>query len=324
MVAKHGSPKTGGIAFFLSRRDRVYLLSLMIPFLVYDLILKSLLIFSMPSDPGIVDALDLMQIRLPAAESRGIAEALGLMQSDVLFDVGYILLWTGLLTMARTRVVRRIMVGLLHGLTLCIALLTTVAYQYFKATGSTLDFDTFLRGLSSLDELKGLIASEVSAGMLVLTFALLIYALLGPSLVTSVVDRWYGCLGPHDGAASRRRHRVFRVLVLGLVASACFAWAVLPGVGTTNVSKAFARDAVVHMMLTAVEVAPGEDLRKRGPELVPAERLPSEARLLPTGATRRRNIVLIVLESTRAAATTPYNSMLPSTPFMDELAQSSL
>jgi arylsulfatase A-like enzyme len=78
------------------------------------------------------------------------------------------------------------------------------------------------------------------------------------------------------------------------------------------------------MMLTAVEVAPGEEVRNLGTELFPVERLPSEARLLPTGATRRRNIVLIVLESTRAAATTPYNSMLPSTPFMDELVQSSL
>ena len=227
MVSKHGLRETGGVAFLLSRRDWVYLLSLMIPFLVYDLLLKSLLIFSMPSEPGIVNALDLLQIRLPAAQSPGIAEALGLMQSDVLFDVGYIVLWTGLLTLARTGVFRRIMVGLLHGLTLWIAVLITIAYRYFKVTGSTLDFDTFLRGLSSLDELRGLIASEASPGILVVMFAVLIYALLGPSWVTFFVDRWCGCLGTNDLAASRRGHHAVRGLVLGLVAAACFACAAL-------------------------------------------------------------------------------------------------
>ncbi len=324
MVANQNQRITGWGTFLPRHRDRVYLLSLLIPFLAYDLVLKSLLIFSMPSDPGIVDGLDLMQIRLPARRSPGFLDVLGLMQSDLLFHLGYIVLWMGLFAMARTGVIRRIVVGLLHGLTLCLAVLTTIAYQYFRVTGSTLDFATVRRGLTALDALRGLIASEVSASLLGWTFALLIYALLGSPWLASRVDRWQRSHGPNDVAANTRSRHSVRVLMLGLVAAALFAGSVLPGVGVTGVSKAFARDAVVNVALTAVELLPGEELRTSGTKLLPAARLPTAARLLPTGATRHRNIVLIVLESTRADATTPYNRKLRTTPFMDEFAQSSL
>ncbi len=52
--------------------------------------------------------------------------------------------------------------------------------------------------------------------------------------------------------------------------------------------------------------------------------MPSAARLIPTANRQRRNVVLIVLESTRAGATTPYNQALPTTPFLAELARRSL
>jgi arylsulfatase A-like enzyme len=40
--------------------------------------------------------------------------------------------------------------------------------------------------------------------------------------------------------------------------------------------------------------------------------------------TEKRNVVLIHLESTRARSVTPYNKDLKTTPFLDELAESSL
>ena len=48
------------------------------------------------------------------------------------------------------------------------------------------------------------------------------------------------------------------------------------------------------------------------------------ARLGQTSRTEKRNVVLVHLESTRAQSVTPYNEDLRTTPFLDELAKSSL
>lgn len=50
----------------------------------------------------------------------------------------------------------------------------------------------------------------------------------------------------------------------------------------------------------------------------------AEAELVPKPGTKPRNVVLILLESTRASATTPYNPDLPTTPYLQELSQQSL
>ena len=58
----------------MSLRDWVYLLSLLVPFVVYDLALKAC---EISSQPGV----------------HGLARTLNLMWSDVFFDLGYALLW---------------------------------------------------------------------------------------------------------------------------------------------------------------------------------------------------------------------------------------
>ncbi len=49
-----------------------------------------------------------------------------------------------------------------------------------------------------------------------------------------------------------------------------------------------------------------------------------DAVLVPTPKTKPRNVVLILMESTRASATTPYNPELETTPFLKELSEKSL
>src|SRR5919205_1016518 len=85
----------------VSRRDWVYLLSLLIPFAVYDLILKALLVVSWPEDPGLLGGLDLMR-------------------SDLLFTLGYVALWIGLFAVARSRSSRRAVVFLFHVATIVV------------------------------------------------------------------------------------------------------------------------------------------------------------------------------------------------------------
>jgi lipoteichoic acid synthase len=283
----------------LSRRDWVYLLSLLVPFAVYDLILRGSLIASRPEDPGLIGSI-------------------GMMRSDLLFNLGYALLWVGLFAVARKGLSRLIIVVLFHSVTVLIALFTACAYRYFIVTGSTLDSDFILLWFSSPEGTGGAIASEVTRGLLLLILAVLIYAVLGPPMVVRFVARWRGW-----SAAGTRTVKVpwLRLAGVGLTTYALFSFSLLPGGESAGASKSFSRDPVVNVVMTADDVTEGEAVPEEVAADVPTEP-PPEARLRPTSESERRNVVLIFLESTRAGATTPYNRPLKTTPFMDELAKS--
>jgi arylsulfatase A-like enzyme len=285
----------------LSRRDWTYLLSLLVPFVLYDLVLKGSLVVSWPKDLGF-------------------AESLGLMRSDLLFSMGYALLWVGLFAVARKGLWRRMFTVLFHASTILVALLATTAYQYFKVTGSTLDFGFILISLSSPGGLTAVVESEVSPGILALLAAVLAYAVLGPFLVTRLDDRWRGRL---DARARTAGVPWLRPASVGVVGCGLFALSLLPGAsGSTGApSKSFSRDAIAHVAVTASRAEEGEGLRNTPVD--PGEQ-PPEASLRDTGEPERRNVVLVHLESTRAHSVTPYNEALESTPFLDELAESSL
>src|SRR5215210_5622783 len=51
---------------------------------------------------------------------------------------------------------------------------------------------------------------------------------------------------------------------------------------------------------------------------------PTETKLGETPETEKRNVVLIVLEATRARSVTPYNPDLETMPFLDDLSKKSL
>jgi lipoteichoic acid synthase len=64
------------------------------------------------------------------AQRPGLTESLGLMRSDLLFSLGYALLWIGLFAMARKGLSRHVVVGLFHVATVFVALISAFAYQY--------------------------------------------------------------------------------------------------------------------------------------------------------------------------------------------------
>ncbi len=338
MAAEHGKLEPRGSRSLLSRRDWAYLLSLLIPLVVYALVLKGLLVFAGPAAAASVEGLALVQTPLPPPTAPALVAGLRLIQSDLLFHLAYVLLWVALFAVARQRLFRWLVVVLFPVLTILVALITTSAYQYFTMTGSTLDAATLLVGFSSLDaatllrglaspeEMGGLIASGLTPGILVLILVILVYAVFGPPVVAHVVGRRRGWSATDAWDAPSAGRHWPRVLALGCMASGLCSFSLLPGGGATGASKSFARAAFVQVVMTAVAegaVAEGEELPEVAIDLT-AEHLPSAARLLPTAATERRNVVVIVLESTRSAATTPYNDDLPTTPFMSELAKHSL
>ena len=103
----------------LSRHEWVYTLSLLIPFGVCDLALKAAILASIPR----------------------VAPSFYLMRSNVFFDLGYVLLWIGLFAAApRKGLIPRSVVFFFHATTVLIVIVVTSSYQYFKLTGTTLNY----------------------------------------------------------------------------------------------------------------------------------------------------------------------------------------
>ena len=96
-----------------------------------------------------------------------------LIRSDLLFNLGYALLWIGLFALARRRLLRWAVVVLFHGVTVVIVLITTCAHFYFEETGSTLDLNIIVYTLTTLGEIKDVIGSVASPAIWALAAAAL-------------------------------------------------------------------------------------------------------------------------------------------------------
>ena len=156
----------------LSRREWVYLLSLLVPFVAYDLALKASSVTSVP----------------------GLALTFDLMRSDVFFNLGYALFWIGLFAAVRDSrgSLRRVVVFLFHLSTILVVVVTTSAHQYFQETGSTLDYGIIALWLLDLNKVVPVLTGSVPLWTWVILFAALFYAALGPLLVTQAIGRWRG------------------------------------------------------------------------------------------------------------------------------------
>ncbi len=281
----------------LSRRDRVYLLGLLAPLVAYSLVLKA---SNIASRPG----------------GRGLVRDLGLMRSDGFFNLGYALLWFGLFAVARRGPLRRAVVFLFHGTTILAAIFRTGAYQYYKETGTTLDYDIVALWAPRLGEVKPMVQLPRSAWSLLASA--LLYAILGPRLLARTVGRRRGTEGvPAEETGDSP------LVSLGLCLSALgFGSLSLPvGPGSAVASRSFARDPLVNLISTGIKRAVDGDDAVAGRAV---EHPAACTVLAETPRTKRRNVVLIHLESTRARSVTPYNQDLKTTPFLDELAKESL
>src|SRR4051794_12542149 len=92
----------------LSRCDWVYLLSLLIPFSVYNLALKALTIEASFSKSA------------PKSPEAKFMSVVYLMESEVFFSLGYAMFWIGLFALAKTAPLRRVVVILFHVVTILV------------------------------------------------------------------------------------------------------------------------------------------------------------------------------------------------------------
>jgi hypothetical protein len=146
------------------------LLSLLVPFIVYNLALKAADIASLIGD-------------------QELTSVLGLVRSDTFFDVGYALSWIGLFAATRSRrLARRVVILLFHTSTMLVLVVTTCAHRYYAETGTTLDYDIVALFLPNPGEILPLLLGVPVLAWVAL-FAVLFYAALGPLLVTHAVQR---------------------------------------------------------------------------------------------------------------------------------------
>ncbi|BBL81157.1 hypothetical protein RxyAA322_30110 [Rubrobacter xylanophilus] len=276
----------------LGARDWFYLLSLLVPFTVYGVGLKA--------------ASALHQFR--GAGPGGLFE---LLLSDLLFDLGYALLWVGAFAIVRWGRVRTVLLVLLHATTILVLLVQTAAYQYFKTTGSTLDYGIIVLSLAQFGEIKAVIASEVSILSAALLAAVVLYAAFGPWLLTRALFR-----GQEEG----RPRLPVEAAGLALLAAGFISLSGMAG----GAGASFARDGFVNVVVTGLGYSgtPRFDLSSI-PGVRPME-TPTGTRLVPTPRTQKKNVVFIHLESTRAFSVTPYNEEIDTTPFLRELSRHSI
>ena len=291
--ALHGAARD-----LLDRKDWVYTLSLLVPLVVYNLALKAA-------------SISLQE------EATGLLGALRLVRSDLLFNAGYAIFWIGLFAVARRGVARKVVLVLFHTVSLVVAAISTTAYQYFEATGSTLDWSVIVFYLATLGEVKDIIASETPVGVWIGLAAVLLYALLGPFLITRAASRWVMSRRAEESASVSR----LGVAGLSLVSFGLVWLSLVPG--AADADRAFSLSPPVNVLATGVGGPGAEELQVGGetPEAVASLK---HARLEATPDTERRNVVLIHLESVRARTATPYNEDSEITPFLGELAEESL
>jgi lipoteichoic acid synthase len=308
----------------LSRQDWVYVLSLLVPFVVYNLALKALVLSS--RNVGNAGQFDVSTLRLLTYG----------MWSDVFFVLGYALLWIGLFAAARKGPLRWGVLILFHATAILVVIVKTIAYQYIQETGTTLDYTIIRLWLPRFDELQPMLGQGIPPSAWVLLVVALSYAALGPWLVTRFVVRWRGWERGSVPTDRLERIPILGSLVLCLLALGFGSLSLQEGFNPYNeylrltgqeskavvqLNRPLVRDPLANVAITAVE-----GLRGGGSQDVdsyPAIADSPPASLLPT-VSEPRNIVVIQLESTRAQSVTPYNEDLETTPFLNELAKNSL
>ena len=285
----------------LSRRDWVYLSCLLGPLFAYNLLLKLIRVFEQPGTPGVLDTL-------------------ALVRSDLFFNLAYVVFWIGLFVAARRGPLRWLVLILFHLVTVAVALVTTSAHIYYQETGSTLDYGIILYSLGTPADVENIILSVATPATWILLATIILYAIFGPWIVSRFIGKrrnW------------RRKTRPMEASGIVALGACVFAFvlvsASLEDAGPKKESKSFSRDAVVNVVVSQlVNQARMESSLKKASAHTVAEVPPDNTSLKDTKHTKKKNVVFIHLESTRAESLTPYNETIGTTPYLNELAQKSL
>lgn len=246
---------------------------------------------------------------------------LGLALVDVAVFGPWLALWAWALHAGGPGTRRNVAIAL-HAATLGLLVLGVLEHGFFLSTGSLLDWSLLAYGTEHVGMLRRVILHEVHAGIVVAFVAVVLLSVL--PLAIGPLRRWW-----HPDTPQTGRALPWLLLPLALPLVLLAPASAPPRLQPLQVSP------VLHLARGAFDALTGSD-ESTPSALVHA---PIQPIVVTTGArTRRLNVVLIVLESTRAQSTTPYahetpqlaglpeaatalQAYLPTTPFLDKLAR---
>lgn len=218
------------------------------------------------------------------------------------------------------RALRRAFVPLMHVVVLLATGLAAVEHVFFLTTGSLLDAHLVGYTVAHFGALSEVLASEVSAPVVVGGVALALANLLPLALGGR---RWLASLdAPREATPARWRSPRAAVFGLALtavaVAGAASATGALPGRAEPLRDTVFA--SLIAGALAPEGDAPAPAAAPPGEAPAAADDADDAIRLSDAPGAARPNVLIVVMESTRAEATTVYEPALGTTPALVALA----
>ena len=262
----------------------------------------------------------------------GLLRVFGLLNSDLMFALGYAVFWVGVFAVFRSGVLRVASAALLHATAVLIAVVSTVAYGYLETTGTTLDYSVVSYYLATPGEATGAVSSEGSPVVWMLLAGAVLYALLGPPLLSFLLSRRRRSEASEVGMEAGESPALADAPSAGMTRRRFIAAGAGVGAGfllfreslfppsAAGRGRVVSRSPVSNLVATRIEEGQMEEAARRVSGAADLSRI----EFVATPRTRKRHIALIHLESTRARSTTPYNRDLGTMPFLNELSKNSL
>jgi arylsulfatase A-like enzyme len=199
-----------------------------------------------------------------------------------------------------------------------LGLVNTAATVYFLQTLDALDYDLLRHMLLQPRDLGLVMAGEVTVAQGALLGLLLLLEIIAPWVARAWARR--SAVPPYPGRERRSRRWADTAAILSLPITAI---GLLPPPVPVK-DLALVRSPVLNVMITSYRA--GAEIDPNVDQAVAEARFfePGNLAISRSSAEPLRNLVFIVLESTRARSITPYQPSLQTTPFLDSLAARSL
>jgi len=292
--------RTPGVRGILAPGHWAYILLLLVPVAVVDLIFQAVRVLS-PAGDGRVSLVSW--------------QLLDALRSDLMFHIANIVFWVVVFAVVRGRVTRRVAAVLFHIWFTILSIFVVLTMLYFVLLDVMINVHSIsLVKLIFQTQMFKIIQAEMQSFVPLLAIVAILVGNRFPVMVNR--GRWqprHLVELPQGGTAHFTRTRVIAVgaaiIVVSLTLSA------LPNLqGTTGLT----RNRVVALPLQAVEKGLSGD--PKGYREPTADDIPVDTRLVATDRTHQYNVVQIVLESQGWQATTLGTPELDTTPVLSELA----
>ena len=285
-----------------TQRDlRVFLL--LGPVLVYDMGLQVLRIGTRFSEI----------IRNPAR--LGTLDWLAMIGSPLLYHFGLALTCAGALhIVSRSVRIRAAVLACTQVICMATVFIETASYVYFVQTESSLDWAQFAYNAARPADLvlvaTGMVTPSEWTGLVLLLASVLAAPWIAPPLFRE-----------DSPQLDELRHTRESFVAMMIVGAAALTSAFVPLAQPHVVNAAVVRDPVVNLIVTHFSRPELDLAAETAAEL---NGRPFDLQIRRVRDVPERNVVFIILESTRAKSVTVYNPKLPTTPFLAQLARHSL